>query len=59
MTLPKIIMIILIDGNNSFIGFLFGLLLFMIYLYFINFDLYKIYFTEMTAKILKDKFEFF
>lgn len=59
MILSKIIMVLLINGENPFNGFIFGILLFMIYLYFINFDLYNIYYTQTTEKILNDEFDFF
>lgn len=59
MILPKIIMVLLINNENPFTGFIFGILLFIIYLYFINFDLYNIYYTQTTEKILNNEFDFF
>lgn len=59
MVLPKIIMVLLINKENPFTGFIFGILLFVIYLYFINFDLYNVYYTQTTEKILNDEFDFF
>jgi len=59
MIVPKIIMILLIDNKEPLSGFIFGTSLFMIYLYLINFDLYDVYFTQTTEKILNNEFEFF
>jgi len=59
MIMPKIIMIILIDKNNVLNGFYFGIILFIIYLYFINYDLYDIYYTQTTEKILNETFKFY
>lgn len=58
MILPKIIMVLLINNENPLNGFIFGILLFVIYLYFINFDLYNIYYTQTTEKILNNEFDF-
>ena len=58
MILPKIIMVSLINNENPLNGFIFGILLFVIYLYFINFDLYNIYYTQTTEKILNNEFDF-
>ena len=49
MIFPKIIMVLLIDDKEPFIGFSFGLILFIIYL--IDYDLYNIYYTQTTEKI--------
>lgn len=59
MILPKIIMVSLINNENPFTGFIFGILLFIIYLYFINFDFYNVYYTQTTEKILNNEFDFF
>jgi hypothetical protein len=59
MIVPKIIMILLIDNKNIINGFCFGILLFIIYLFFIKFDLYDIYYTQTTEKILNDKYNFY
>jgi len=58
-TVPKLIMVSLINNNNSIEGFMFGSLLFMIYLYLIDFDLYNIYYTQTTEKILNNNFDFY
>lgn len=59
MIVPKIIMVLLINNKDPSNGFYFGLILFMIYLYFIKFDLYNIYYTQTTEKILNNEFDFF
>lgn len=56
---PKIIMVLLINKKEPLEGFYFGLILFFIYLYFINFDLYNIYYTQTTEKILNNEFDFY
>lgn len=58
MIIPKIIMILLIDNKNPLYGFCFGLILFVIYLHFIKFDLYNIYYTQTTKKIMNDEYDF-
>lgn len=59
MIVPKLIMVSLINNYNPISGFIFGSLLFLIYLYLINFDLYNIYYTQTTEKLLNDEFNFF
>ena len=59
MTVPKLIMVSLINSINLIEGFMFGSLLFMIYFYLIDFDLYNIYYTQTTEKILNNNFDFY
>lgn len=59
MTVPKLIMVSLINSINLIEGFMFGSLLFMIYFYLIDFDLYNIYYTQTTEKILNNNFNFY
>jgi len=59
MIIPKIMIILLVDNKNPLYGFYFGLILFIIYLYFIDFDLYNIYYIQTTKKIMKDNYDFF
>lgn len=59
MIVPKIVMILLINNKEPLSGFIFGTSLFIIYLYLIKFDLYDVYFTQTTEKILNDEFDFF
>jgi hypothetical protein len=49
---PKILFILLINNNNPIQGFIFGLILFIIYLFIINFNLYNIYYTNTIIPLL-------
>lgn len=49
---PKLFFILLINNNNPIQGFIFGLILFIIYLFIINFNLYNIYYTKTILPLL-------
>jgi hypothetical protein len=44
LNIPKLLLLLIIDKKNLFKGFLFYSILFIIYLYLINFNIYDIYF---------------
>ena len=51
---PKLLLLLIIDNKNIFKGFIFYSSLFIIYLILINFDLYNIYYTNTTLKIINN-----
>ena len=53
---PKLLLLLIIDNKNIFKGFIFYSSLFIIYLILINFDLYNIYYTNTTLKIINNTF---
>jgi hypothetical protein len=53
---PKLFLLFFINHNNIFKGFIFYSSLFIIYLFLINFDLYYIYYTNTTLKIINNNF---
>ena len=53
---PKLILLLLIDTKDLYKGFLFYTTLFIIYLMFINYDLYYIYYTNTALKIINNEF---
>ena len=53
---PKLLLLLIIDHKNIFKGFIFYSSLFIIYLILINFDLYNIYYTNTTLKIINNSF---
>ena len=53
---PKLLLLLIIDHKNIFKGFIFYSSLFIIYLILINFDLYNIYYTNTTLKIINNTF---
>jgi len=53
---PKLLFIILLNNNNPFQGFIFGLFWFIIYLFIINFNLYNVYYTNTITAIINNKF---
>ena len=55
---PKLLLLLIIDKKNLFNGFLFYSTLFIIYLFLINFNLYDIYYTNTTLKIINNQFSF-
>jgi hypothetical protein len=53
---PKLLLLLIIDHKNIFKGFIFYSSLFIIYLILINFDLYYVYYTNTTLKIINNDF---
>ena len=53
---PKLLLLLIIDHKNIFKGFIFYSSLFIVYLILINFDLYYVYYTNTTLKILNNNF---
>lgn len=53
---PKILLLLIIDHKNMFKGFIFYSSLFIVYLIIINFDLYYVYYTNTTLKIINNDF---
>ena len=53
---PKLLLLLIIDHKNIFKGFIFYSSLFIVYLFIINFDLYYVYYTNTTLKILNNDF---
>lgn len=53
---PKLFLLLIIDHKNLFKGFIFYSSLFIVYLILINFDLYYIYYTNTTMKIINNNF---
>jgi membrane-associated HD superfamily phosphohydrolase len=55
---PKLLLLLIINKKNLFNGFIFYSTLFIIYLFLINFNLYDIYYTNTTLKIINNDFSF-
>ena len=55
---PKLLLLLIIDKKNLVKGFIFYSTLFIIYLFLINFNLYDIYYTNTTLKIINNEFSF-
>ena len=55
---PKILLLLIINNKDLVKGFIFYSTLFIIYLLFINFNLYDIYYTNTTLKIINNEFSF-
>jgi hypothetical protein len=53
---PKLLLLLIIDHKNIFKGFIFYSSLFIVYLILINFDLYYVYYTNTTLKIINNDF---
>jgi len=53
---PKLLLLLIIDHKNIFKGFIFYSSLFIVYLILINFDLYYVYYTNTTLKIINNNF---
>ena len=53
---PKLLLLLIIDHKNIFKGLIFYSSLFIVYLFIINFDLYYVYYTNTTMKILNNDF---
>lgn len=53
---PKLFLLLIIDHKNLFKGFIFYSSLFIVYLILINFDLYYVYYTNTTMKIINNNF---
>jgi hypothetical protein len=53
---PKLLLLLIIDHKNIFKGLIFYSSLFIVYLFIINFDLYYVYYTNTTLKILNNDF---
>ena len=53
---PKLLLLLIIDHKNIFKGFIFYSSLFIVYLILINFDLYYVYYTNTTMKIINNDF---
>jgi hypothetical protein len=55
---PKLLLLLIIDKKNLVKGLIFYSTLFIIYLILINFNLYDIYYTNTTLKIINNDFSF-
>ena len=53
---PKLLLLLIIDHKNIFKGLIFYSSLFIVYLFIINFDLYYVYYTNTTLRILNNDF---
>lgn len=53
---PKLLLLLIIDHKNMFKGFIFYSSLFIVYLIIINFNLYYVYYTNTTLKIINNDF---
>jgi hypothetical protein len=55
---PKILLLIILNKNNLYEGFNFGLIWFIIYLICINMNLKKIYYDDLIVKLLNSTYKF-
>jgi hypothetical protein len=53
---PKLLLLLIIDKNNIFKGFIFYSTLFFIYLILIDFNLYHIYYNKTILKIINNQY---
>jgi hypothetical protein len=53
---PKLLLVLIIDKNNLFNGFIFYSSLFFIYLILIDYNLYDIYYNKTMLKVINNEY---